>query len=206
MAKYPGGWLTLESSNPIPITNYIAFAMLYDGAVSTDGTVKEVTSFHTPTTAWSASPISITAEPTAFAVNGPTIVNQQISANAMNMQTKMANLSSTVPIPLRNMLYLYGNNDDNELLYMINIPISFGGSNYNLCQISVMENAATSGNEHGKIQVIDFGAGPFTGAYTIKVFFRGYYGPLNLGVRLESSAGALSSIYEIRTNIISVGV
>ncbi len=37
MTQYPGGWLTLESSNPIPITNYIAFAMLYDGAVSTDG-------------------------------------------------------------------------------------------------------------------------------------------------------------------------
>jgi hypothetical protein len=29
---YPGGWLSLEGMNPIPITNFISVARLFDGA------------------------------------------------------------------------------------------------------------------------------------------------------------------------------
>lgn len=32
---YPGGWLSLESMNPVAITNFITFARLYDTASST---------------------------------------------------------------------------------------------------------------------------------------------------------------------------
>ncbi|MCX6148850.1 MAG: hypothetical protein NTW25_16585 [Candidatus Kapabacteria bacterium] len=63
MANFPGGWLSLQSSSPIPITKYASYAYNYDGATTTEGTVKNVSTFQTPTTAWSASPVSINAEP-----------------------------------------------------------------------------------------------------------------------------------------------
>lgn len=205
MANFPGGWLSLQSSSPIPITKYASYAYNYDGAITTEGTVKNVTTFQTPTTAWSASPISLNAEPTVLAVNAAVNVNEAIKAASMNMQTLMANLTNA-PIPIKNMIYVYGNQDDNSLLYKMQIALNFGASNYNLYQISVMENAGTLGDEHGHCEVIDFGAGPFTGVNTLNIFFRGYYGNVNIGIRLESSAGGLSSIFELRANVMSTGI
>lgn len=121
----------------------------------------------------------------------------------MNMQTKMANLLSTVPIPLRNFLYLYGNVNDDSLLYQMNIPLSFGPSTVDLFQISVLENAAGSGDEHGKIQVIDFGSVSLAGTtWMLQVMFRGYFGPLNLGIRMNTTTPA-SSLHEFKTLIMS---
>lgn len=115
MANYPGGWLTLENSNPVPVTNSISLAQLFDGVTTTNGEVKNVTTFNNPTTAWSATPITLNAEPTVNSVNIAFNVNEGVKASAMNMQTLMANLTNA-PVPMQNMLYVYGNPDDTNLI------------------------------------------------------------------------------------------
>lgn len=203
MANYPGGWLTLENSNPVPVTNSISLAQLFDGVTTTNGEVKHSTNYYAPTGGtWAATPITLNAEPTIAAVNVTLSINETVKASAINMQTKMANLTAPPP-PLKNLLYLYGNPNDNQLNYYMKIPINLGASNYTSLQLSVMENAATSGDEHGRVEVIDFGTGPFTGVITLNVFFSGYFGAINLGLRLESTVPQ-SSICELRCLVMPV--
>lgn len=199
-----GGWLSLEGMNPIAITNFISVARLFNGTSTyVNGEIKDVTTYNTPTGSWVDSPMSLTSEPTVSAVNVSLFANEAYRATAMNMQTKMANLSASVPIPMRNLIYMYGNTNDDNLLYQMNIPMDFGAVTINSLQLSVLENSAGSGNEHGKIQVIDFGSLSLSGSnWVLQLMFRGYFGPLNLGVRLETSALA-SSIHDFKTMILN---
>ena len=68
-----------------------------------------------------------------------------------------------------------------------------------------MENAATQGDEHGNVEVYDFGYATLTGLVTLNLFFSGFYGSVNLGIRLESLAN-VSSIYELRTIVLPVNI
>ncbi len=205
MATYPGGWLTLENSNPIPISNFITLASIFNGA-TTDGNIVMSSEFCNPTGGtWGATPITLNAEPTVAAVNSALFVNEVIKSRAINAQTKMANLAAICPPPLQNMVYLYGNNDDNNLLYQVSVPLNLGAGSYDLFQLSVMENAATQGDEHGNVEVYDFGSATLTGLVTLNLFFSGFYGSVNLGIRLESLAN-VSSIYELRTIVLPVNI
>lgn len=116
--QFPGGWLALENSNPMPISDFITFASLFDGSSTTDGEIVLSSDYNNPTGGtWVPSPISITSEPTVIAVDAANDVTQQIIANSMNMQTKMANLAPSVAPPLQNLVYLYGNLSE-KLRYM----------------------------------------------------------------------------------------
>lgn len=108
--KFPGGWLSLENSNPMPISDFITYAALFNGSTTTDGQIVMSDVYNTPTGGtWVSSPISISTEPSVIAVDAPNDVTQQIIADSMNMQTKMSNLASSVAPPLVNLVYLYGN-------------------------------------------------------------------------------------------------
>lgn len=198
MSQLPGGWLDLSQSNPLPIANVIAYAMLG----TTAGTIKNSTNFNVPTSApWVTSPLSFTS-PSVVAVNAVTNPDEAMLAQAMNAQTQMANL--TAAFPLTNLVYLYGNNPG-ELKYEMDIPVNLGVNNYDSVQISILENAATSGiDQSGKIQVIDFGSGPFTGALTLKLMLSGYYGEVHIGIRVNKITTNNSSIFDLRAIILPV--
>ena len=81
--------------------------------------------------------------------------------------------------------------------------MDFGASTVDLFQISVLENSAGSGNEHGKVQVIDFGSVSLTSNnWVLQLMFRGYFGPLNLGIRMNTTAPA-SSIHDFKAMILN---
>lgn len=198
MSHLPGGWLDLSQSNPLPIANVIAYAMLG----TTAGTIKNSTNFNIPTTPpWVTSPLSFTS-PSVVAVNAVTNPDEAMLAQAMNAQTQMVNLTAAPPIS--NLVYLYGNNPG-ELKYEMDIPLNFGVNNHDSVQISILENAATSGiDQSGKIQVIDFGSGPFTGALTLKLMLSGYYGEVHIGIRVNKITTNNSSIFDLRAIILPV--
>ena len=138
--KFPGGWLSLENSNPMQISDFISFAAIDDGSTTTNGEIIMSSDYNNPSGGtWGASPISITSEPYVNAVDSANDVTQQIMADSMNMQTKMANLATSVAPPLQSLIYLYGN-IPGQMRYMCYLPLDFGGSNYDLLQISVLEN------------------------------------------------------------------
>lgn len=199
--KFPGGWLSLENSNPMPISDFITYVALFNGSTTTKGQIVMSDVYNVPTGGtWVNSPITLTSEPSVIAVDAPNDVTQQIVADSMNMQTKMANLDSDVPPPLKNLVYLYGNFNE-KLRYMCYLPISLSGLSYDLFQISVLENVGTQGDMHGNIEVIDFGVGPFTGTQTLQFIFSENMGPVNIGIRLESTTN-LSSIFELKLVIL----
>lgn len=199
--QFPGGWLSLENSNPMPISDFITFASLFDGSSTTNGEIVLSSDYNNPTGGtWVASPISITSEPTVIAVDAVNDVTQDIIANSMNMQTKMANLAASVAPPLQNLVYLYGNLSE-KLRYMCYLPLDLGGSSYDLFQVSVLENVGTQGDMHGNIEVVDFGSGAFTGTQTLQLILSDNTGPVNLGIRLESTTNQ-SSIFELKLVIL----
>ncbi|MBM2813320.1 MAG: hypothetical protein HW421_82 [Ignavibacteria bacterium] len=184
MAYYPGGWNDLKNSEPDPITEVVTYAAITVGGTTTNGIVKYTSDFITPIGGiWDTSPISITSEPYVDALDAAIYPHEAELASALNMQTKIYN--PDVPSPMENLLFLYGN--DEQPLYRMNIPLSFGASTCNKLMISVFENAGTLGNNHGQIQVIDFGSGPFSGNLTLKLVFTGYYGSCNIGVFTEET-------------------
>jgi hypothetical protein len=198
MTNYPGGWLSLENSSPMPITDIITFASVNDGSV-TKGVVLDSSTYHDPTGGtWAATPISITNAPTFNPVNPTYSLDDVMVADAMNMQTKSANLT-TAPSSLSSLIYLYGNNSD--IRFSCDIVLSLGGLSYDSIQISVLENCVTYGDSNGNIQVIDFGAGPYTGAVTLNLILGQRFGPINIGIRLESTTN-VSSIFELQTVIL----
>ena len=197
MRQYPGGWLDFVNMEPVSIAQYISFAVLAGGAFN--GVIQQVTTFNTPTGgSWQVSPLAITQEPVVQAINYTYSQSDVMLANAMNMQTQMYNPNA--PIPMQNMLFLYGN--ANELRFSNIISLDFGMSSYNLCQISVTENSATLGDAHGLIEVIDFGAGAFSGGLTLELTLGAIFGPVNIGIRLESTTGD-SSIFNMKTMILN---
>lgn len=199
MKNFPGGWNALENMNPSLITTYISTVKATFGApVNAD--VLWSNNYNTPTGGtWGASPITINDEPTVVAVNGMHNGQELIYSQAMNSQTKMANLSSDVPSQLKGLVFLY--NNPTSPRFLSKLSLNLGGLNYNSIQISVMENSVTNGNEHGEIQVFNFGTGPFTGVGTFEFLFSGYTGQVNLGIRLESTTN-VSSIFELRCFLI----
>jgi len=107
--RFPGGWLSLENSNPMPISDFITFVSLFDGSSTNNGEIVMSDVYNNPTaSAWMPSPIVIAAEPTVIAVDAPNDITQQIIADSMNLQTKMANLAPNIAPPLQNLVYLYG--------------------------------------------------------------------------------------------------
>ncbi len=199
--KFPGGWLSLANSNPMPISDFITYVALFNGSSTTKGQIEMSSVYNEPTGGtWVNSPIAIASEPTVIAVDAPNDVTQQIVADSMNMQTMMANIAPNVAPPLKNLVYLYGNFSE-KLRFLCNLPIDLGLSNYDLFQISVLENVGTQGDMHGNIEVVDFGTGPFTGIQTIQLVLSENMGPVNLGIRLESTTNQ-SSIFELKLVIL----
>ncbi len=198
-ANFPGGWNDLVNANPAKISNVVAYAAI--GA--TAGTIKNSIDFNSPTGTWVTSPITISSLPTVVAVNAATEPEEDYGAKARNIQTKTANLSASLAPPLRNLIYLYGN-ENGALKYEMDIPLNLGGDNFNSIQLSILENAGTSGNMHSTIQVIDFGVGPWTGVITLKLSISGYYGPVHFGLRINKVATNDTSIYDIRAIILPI--
>ncbi|MBM2814818.1 MAG: hypothetical protein HW421_1580 [Ignavibacteria bacterium] len=206
MSSFQGGWNTLSSAAPKPITDLVTFSSVYTNAVTIQGVVKNVTTFNTPTGGtWFASPITISSKPLVEAVAASTNPTKVIIADALNMQTKTWN--SSAPLPLLNLVFLFGNDSLEALDYIMNIPLNFGGHQFNLCQVGILENAATAGNEQGLIQVIDFAppGGNFTGAVNLRLLISGFNGPINLGIRLEDT-NTESSLFELKAAILPVNL
>jgi hypothetical protein len=199
---YPGGWNDLEISEPRLIKPIISNAIIDDGTAYPGAIVNSVDYFTPTAPGWVASPFALNAEPLVYAVNAAVFLNELYKATAMNQQTKMSNITNAPP-PLANMLYLYGNNNGN-LSYQMKIDIDLGAGLYNYLELSVMENAASSGGVNGVVQAYHFAktAGTFTGIVTLELQFDNFFGSVNLGLRAESTAPA-SSIFELRCQILS---
>lgn len=199
MKNFPGGWNAFENMNPSLITTYISTVKTTFG-MPVNADVVWSNNYNTPTGGtWGASPITINEEPTVMAVNGMHNGQELIYSQAMNSQTKMANLSTSIPSQLQGLVFLY--NNPTTPRFMSRLKLDLGASNYNSIQISVFENSVTNGNEHGLIQVFDFGTGPFTGIGIFEFLFSSFTGQVNLGIRLESTT-AVSSIFELRCFLI----
>ena len=84
------------------------------------------------------------------------------------------------------------------------IPINVGGNNLKSVQLSVTDNVGTSGDEHGNIQVFDFGVGPFIGAQTLTLVFSGFYGEIYLGLRTVRDSNNDTAIFNLRSLILPV--
>lgn len=65
----------------------------------------------------------------------------------------------------------------------------------------MLENVGTQGDMHGNIEVVDFGSGTFTGTQTLQFILSDNTGPVNLGIRLESTTNQ-SSIFELKLVIL----
>jgi hypothetical protein len=201
MTKYPGGWNDLEITRPMNITDAIAYAGLFNGTTEFAGAVANSTTFHKPSGAgWAASPILLNAEPTLLAVNAAFFVNEAQIAAAINMQTKMAKLDA--PYNLKNMVYLYGN-PENDLKYQMTIPLDLGGASNYKVQIGVYENIVINNDVQKVVEAIDWGTQTFQNVNTLRIMFANYFGQLNIGVRLESSAN-VSSMFELKAYILPV--
>jgi len=181
-------------------TNFGFFSFAKFGG--TAGNIISSSVFNTPTGGvWQVSPISIAIGPLVIAVNGLVYPDQAQKAAAMNMQTKTYNANAH--LSLKNLVFAYGN-QNTKMDFQSDISPNLGGLNYNLFQLSILENSATKGDSHGTNQVVDFGTGPFTGIQTLSLNISGYFGPLNLGIRLESTPGAQSSIFDLRYMILPI--
>lgn len=193
MLQIPGGWRTLRNSNPLKISDKIVYAKLG----STDGEVEDSADYNSPTGgSWNASPLSISAYPTFAAVN-PTYSQQDaLIANSLNEQTQTG--FSSAPPDLNNLVYMYANPGD--VRFFSALDFDFGGSTYNTVEISVFENCVTRGDAHGNIEVFRF-TGSFTGTNTLQMILGDFAGPVNFGIRLESSTNQ-SSIYELKTVVL----
>ena len=53
------------------------------------------------------------------------------------------------------------------------------------------------------LATIDFGSGPFTGLQTLLLVIAGYFGPLNLGIRLEKTDNT-STLFDLRLIVLPV--
>ena len=197
MSKFSGGWQDLQNSDPIDVTDFVSYAQLNANL----GTIMQSSAFFTPTGGtWVASPITYNIPPAISAVNGIQFPDQAMLASAASMQTQMSNPSA--PPSLNHLLFLYGNDAD-SYLFQSRVFLNLGALNYDLVQLSILANAATKGNQHGTVQVFDFGTGPYTGIVSLTLMFCGYYGPLNLGIRLESTTN-LSSVFDLDTIILPI--
>jgi hypothetical protein len=201
MRNYPGGWNSLQNSFPQNITDVVSVARSTFGTPP-DGQIVYDNLFNTPTGGtWAASPIVLSQEPDVQAINVTFNAIDGIEASAMNAQTKMANLSTSVPSQLQGLVYLY--TPVGQPRFWNRLYLNLGGGTYNRMQISIFENSVTRGDAHGNIQAYDFGTGPFTGTGTIQLLLSSFTGQINLGIRLESTGGD-SSLFELRTIAIPV--
>jgi hypothetical protein len=97
MYSFPGGWNSLENSFPQSISSIISVARATFGA-TVDGQIVYDNLFRVPSGGtWGASPITLSQEPDVQAINVTFNAIDGIEAIAMNGQTKMANLSASVP-------------------------------------------------------------------------------------------------------------
>ena len=63
MSKFSGGWIDLQNSMPMPISDRISLAII-EGGGTTEGEVKMVSDYNSPTGgSWTATALSINAEP-----------------------------------------------------------------------------------------------------------------------------------------------
>ncbi|MFC2131618.1 hypothetical protein ACFLSQ_09310 [Bacteroidota bacterium] len=187
---YPGGWNAIEISEPKPIKPIIAQATADDGSVN-EGTIENSSTYFAPVGSWSDSPLSLNLEPKVIAVNSGTFYDELYKADAMNGQTKMANLTDAPP-PMENIIYVFGNKNGN-LRYQMEIEISWSTVTFNDFELSVLENAATDGGALGVVQVYKFDKGSaFNSPITLRLMFDNFFGPVNLGIRVIDSAPAES--------------
>ncbi len=194
------GWLSLINSTPACICDFISYSTLSQGANIAKGTVISNTEFNTPTGGtWVSSPISINSEPTITCLNPNSGEATIIVADSINMKIQMANLNA--PPPLKGLVFLIGN-PPGRFDYMNQIPINLGALNYTYCLVSLLENSVKPGNAYGNIPAVDFDRtlGPFTGVQNLNLMFSGYYGPIDLGIRIESTTN-LSSIFGLKAII-----
>jgi hypothetical protein len=201
MSRLPGGFNDLKSALPLNPLDFIILGEID----SVNGTAKSSTTYNTPSGGtWSAATASLNGIASAMAINLSVYPWQEIIARSMNMQTKMTDTSSSIPIPLRNILFLYSNSPG-KIEWKNAIQINFGADSYDLVELSIIENAAGQGDIHSKVPVIDFGTGPFTGVKTTYLTFDSYTGPLNLGLRLERTSHTHSSLLELRCYLMNFG-
>jgi hypothetical protein len=182
MARFNQGWRGLIKKEPIPITEVLSYASII-GSVIRNGYVIDSPSFNTPLNGvWNTSPLSFN---TVQSIPINFLNNEDVTiVNAMNMQTQYMNQSLVSP-PLRNLIFAYGN-DPHDFKFSFDIFFNSTSGIINNLQISILENIATTGDKNGNIEVFEFGNAPFTsGPFTLKLILSGYYGSVNLGIRID---------------------
>lgn len=197
--NFPLGYTGIENSNPARISELISYAVLQGGTT----TIVNSNKFNNPTGGtWANSPLSLNATPNVQPTNLAFVSDQIIKANMMNQQTKM--FDSNLPSPFNQRIYVYGNSL-NKFDYQMQISLNFGGSNYNLVQISYFENALIDSANSKLIEAYDMGVGPFTGILNLTLILNKDFGVYNLGIRVESTTN-VSSIFWLQIVVLNPNI
>ncbi len=147
------------------------------------------------------TPVTIVSKPLISAVKSD--LDYAMMANRANLILLSANTDATLTPPLKNLLYLVGNQTGKTEWQMV-IPLNFGVGNYSQLQLSLLENAGTRGDAAGKYPVILFdgnsGALTYTGAASLLVVLNGT-GEFRFGLRAESTVPT-SSMFEMHCVVV----
>lgn len=190
--EYPG-WKGLQLNKPIAITEYLSNANLNN----IHGNIIRSEVYHKPTNdQWYNNNITYSQNPEFNGYNINQKESTNISMKFLNNYVKMANFEAPEYI---NNYFFFVNNKSKSVNVInsifINLPVQ-----YKLFQISVLENSITNGDSDGKIEVYDFGQGPFYGNYDLKLSFKNIVKKINIGIRLESLNNE-STLFEIYSSV-----
>ncbi|MCC7438783.1 MAG: hypothetical protein IT211_09860 [Armatimonadetes bacterium] len=176
-------WYDLAHIPPKSPFDLVAMASITGGFGTQIGIYADSTQYSTPPASWLATPhLSLTAPPAVAALGTD---QQQNVANAQQwgFEHKTANLSTLLPPPLRDDIYLLGGCE-----WANTIPLTLGGSTITSIELSFLDNATGRGDAQGTIPVIRWETGTYTGAISLIVTLK-ECGDFRIGIRTISNAG-----------------
>jgi hypothetical protein len=138
---------------------------------------------------WSTTPISVSTKPVVETLGTD---NDLLVANAdqWNFDHLTWNLSSNLPQPLQNHIFVRGGA---EWVNHINLAVS--GSPIQEIQMSFLINAGTRGGMQGQVPVIYWDSGSWSGNVTLDITLRSMFGMHHIG--LWAFDGTNISMYDL---------
>jgi hypothetical protein len=138
-----------------------------------------------------------TAQVTSNQANDFLTVN---NAAQWNFSHKMVNVDTTLPPPLRKVLYVRGG-----VAWLNSVEIDFGGNNYVNVQLTVRDNGGVAGNfldsASGSIPVASF-QGTYTGHQTLAFSTKGFFGRAMMCIVAKNNDTGVWSMFEMEWVIV----
>jgi hypothetical protein len=148
---------------------------------------------------WAANTWALTGTATCQSLHGDDFLELN-DAVQWNFSHQIVNASSSLAIPLRKVMFMRGG-----MQWQMNISIDFGGDTYTDLELTLRDNAATSGDflnsALGTIPVISF-PGNFTSVQNFQVTIT-QFGRISMVLfAKDSTSGATYSMFEMEWIVI----